>query len=188
MEEIEATTHSYRGEWIPPVPSSGVPVSRRHRLPLGLASKPGAAGRIPVNADLTVPGRPGIYALGDTALTLGADKKPLPALAQVAKQQGAIWGRHCARNSCLGEPWAVRLSQPWKYRSHRPQRRNIRFRQMAFEGAPAWFLWAIVHVWLLVNFEKRLLVSIQWVWRYATRQRGARLIDEDAADRLRSVP
>jgi NADH dehydrogenase, FAD-containing subunit len=47
------------------------------------------------------------------------------------------------------------------------------------KGFPAWLLWAIVHVYLLVNFEKRVLVSIQWIWRYVTRERGARLIDEE---------
>jgi NADH dehydrogenase len=46
-------------------------------------------------------------------------------------------------------------------------------------GRLAWFLWAFIHVYLLVSFEKRLLVSLQWVWRYITKQRGARIIDED---------
>jgi hypothetical protein len=45
-------------------------------------------------------------------------------------------------------------------------------------GRLAWLLWAFIHVYLLTNFEKRVLVSIQWIWRYATRQRGARIIDE----------
>jgi NADH dehydrogenase len=58
------------------------------------------------------------------------------------------------------------------------------FGRWHLKGRLAWFLWAIVHVWLLVNFEKRLLVTIQWLWRYATRQRGARLIDEDAVGKV----
>ena len=54
------------------------------------------------------------------------------------------------------------------------------FGRWKLKGTLAWFLWAIVHVLLLVNFEKRILVSVQWIWRYVTKQRGARLIDENA--------
>ncbi|WP_259665459.1 hypothetical protein [Rhizobium bangladeshense] len=52
------------------------------------------------------------------------------------------------------------------------------FGRWTLKGRLAWLLWAIVHVYLLINFEKRLLVSIQWIWRYLTRERGARIIDE----------
>lgn len=48
------------------------------------------------------------------------------------------------------------------------------------KGRAAWLLWALVHVYLLINFEKRVLVAIQWIGRYLTRQRGARIIDEAA--------
>jgi NADH dehydrogenase len=54
------------------------------------------------------------------------------------------------------------------------------FGKWTLKGRAAWLLWALVHVYLLINFEKRLLVAIQWVGRYLTRQRGARIIDETA--------
>ena len=54
------------------------------------------------------------------------------------------------------------------------------FGKWTLKGRAAWLLWALVHVYLLINFEKRLLVVIQWVGRYLTRQRGARIIDETA--------
>lgn len=189
VEEIEATRIRIAGEWLPAgsiVWGAGVKASPAAPW---LGIEPGAAGRIPVNDDLTVPGRPGIYALGDTALTLGADKKPLPALAQVAKQQGAYLGK-----ALRAELLSGRTPGPFAFHNRGNTAvigRNAAifdFGRWHLKGRLAWFLWAIVHVWLLVNFEKRLLVSIQWVWRYATRQRGARLIDEDAANRLRSVP
>jgi NADH dehydrogenase FAD-containing subunit len=54
------------------------------------------------------------------------------------------------------------------------------FGSWTLKGRAAWLLWALVHVYLLINFEKRILVAIQWIGRYLTRQRGARIIDEQA--------
>ena len=146
---------------------------------LGLEGK--AGGRIPVNPDLSVCGIDGVYALGDTALGLDDQGKPLAALAQVAKQQGEYLG-HALKAKLL----EGRTPEPFRFRDRGNTAvigRNAAifdFGTWKMKGRLAWLLWAIVHVYLLVNFEKRLLVSIQWVWRYATRQRGARLIDENA--------
>lgn len=140
-----------------------------------------AGGRIPVTPDLQVVGHPFIHAIGDTAAALGADGKPLPALAQVAKQQGTYVGKALAQSLRRGaEP------QPFRFRNRGNTAvigRNAAvfdFGRWHLKGRIAWLLWALVHVYLLVNFEKRILVSIQWIWRYVTSQRGARLIDEDA--------
>lgn len=143
-----------------------------------LGIEPGAGGRLPVAADLSVTAAPAVYALGDTALALGDDGKPLPALAQVAKQQGRFLGQALKANLLSGKPIP---------NFHFQNRGNTAvigrnaavfdFGSWQLKGRLAWLLWALVHVYLLVNFEKRLLVSIQWIWRYATRQRGARLID-----------
>ena len=147
---------------------------------LGIEGK--AGGRIPIDPDLSVSGFPDIYTIGDTALGLGPDGKPLPALAQVAKQQGEHLGRMLRRKLLEG-----RTPEPFHFHNRGNTAvigRNAAifdFGRWKLKGRLAWFLWAIVHVYLLVNFEKRLLVSIQWVWRYVTRQRGARLIDENAA-------
>ncbi len=147
---------------------------------LGVEGK--AGGRIPVDPDLKVTGFDDIYAIGDTALGLSEDGKPLPALAQVAKQQGQHLGR--------GLPHALldgRTTEPFRFHNRGNTAVIGRhaaifdFGRWQLKGRSAWLLWAIVHVYLLVNFEKRLLVSIQWIWRYLTRQRGARLIDENAS-------
>jgi NADH dehydrogenase len=135
------------------------------------------AGRIPVEPDLSVKGLDGIYALGDTALMPGADGKPLPALAQVAQQQGKFLGRALAANLLRNEP-----IPPFKF--HNRGNTAIVGRHSAifdfgwwqFKGRLAWLLWAVVHIFLLVGFEKRILVSMQWLWQYITYQRGARLI------------
>lgn len=138
------------------------------------------AGRIPVTPHLEVVGRDGVYALGDTALLEDeATGEPLPGLAQVAKQQGRWLGRFLRRRIGRGE-----LGAPFRFRNRGNTAvigRNAAifdFGWSRMKGRAAWFLWAIVHVLLLVSFEKRLLVSMQWIWRYLTRQRGTRLIDE----------
>jgi NADH dehydrogenase len=147
---------------------------------LGIEGK--AGGRIPVEPDLSVTGFPGIHAIGDTALGLGEEGKPLPALAQVAKQQGQYLGQSLRRRILED-----RQPEPFRFNNRGNTAvigRNAAifdFGRWQLKGRLAWLLWAIVHVYLLVNFEKRLLVSIQWIWRYVTRQRGARLIDENAA-------
>lgn len=161
---------------------AGVKASPAHKW-LGLEAKMG--GRIPVGPDLKVEGTKGIYALGDTALRIDDDGKPLPALAQVAKQQGEYLGKALREQLLDGRP-----SEPFHF--HNRGNTAVIGRHAAIfdfgkhrmKGRLAWLLWAIVHVYLLVNFEKRLLVTVQWLWRYVTKQRGARLIDENAATGL----
>lgn len=146
-----------------------------------LGVPPGPGGRLRVASDLSVEGKGDIYALGDTALALGEDGKPLPALAQVAKQQGNFLGRALKANLLQGKPISA-----FHFRNRGNTAvigRNAAvfdFGTWQLKGWFAWVLWGLVHVYLLLNFEKRLLVTIQWIWRYATRQRGARLIDERA--------
>lgn len=138
---------------------------------------PDRIGRIPVASDLSVIGKPGVYALGDVAL-LEQDGAPLPALAQVAKQQGQHLGKELRRTLTAGgrvKPYRYitrgdtavigRHSAVYSYRGWKPR------------GIFAWFLWAIVHVFLLMGVDKRLLVSTEWIWRYFTYEQGARLID-----------
>lgn len=142
------------------------------------------AGRIRVDSDLSVPGLPGVHALGDTVLVMGEDGSPLPGLAQVAKQQGYHLGR-----AIVAELLEGRKPEPFRFRNRGNTAIVGRsaavfdFGTWRLKGWLAWVLWAVVHVYLLVGFEKRLLVSVQWLWRYATYQRGARLITQDAAGR-----
>lgn len=152
----------------------------------GVAASPLAAevarpadksGRIAVRDDLSVPGAEGVFALGDLARLEGPDGTPLPGLAQVAKQQGRHLGAALARHIADGAP-----IPPFAYRT----RGNTaivgrhaavyEFGRFTLKGWPAWALWAVVHVYLLVGFQQRLLVSIRWLWRYLTYERGARII------------
>lgn len=144
------------------------------------------AGRIPVDRNLAVQGMAGVYALGDVALCHDADGKPLPALAQVAKQQGEHLGKELAKALQSRAPIEAALP-PFTFQN-RGNTAIIGRNAAIFDfgggrtlrGRLAWLLWAIVHVYLLVGLERRFLVVTQWVVRYVTRQRGARLITNEA--------
>src|SRR5579862_4348590 len=160
--------------------AAGVSASPLARM-LGVAFD--RAGRVAVNGDLSVQGLDGVYALGDIAVALDADGKPLPGLAQVAKQEGVYLGHALARKITRGET-------PKPFVFHNRGNTAIIGRHAAvfdfgwtrMRGWIAWMFWALIHVYLLVGFEHRLLVAIQWLWRYATYERGSRLIAEQETD------
>ncbi len=141
-----------------------------------LGITPDRSGKVPVNPDLSVVGFRGIFALGDIS-KLEQDGQPLPGLAQVAKQQGRYLGRAIRDGSALNG-----TAKPFHFKNRGNTAVIGRhaaifdFGKYRMKGRLAWFLWALVHVYLLVSFEKRTLVSLQWLWRYFTRARGARLI------------
>ncbi len=139
------------------------------------------AGRIAVGSWLEVPDRPNMFALGDTSvLEDPATGKHLPGLAQVAKQQGRWLGRSLRRQISGRDRGA-----PFRFKNRGNTAviaRNAAvfdFGWTQLKGRTAWFLWAIVHVLLLVSFEKRAVVAVQWCWRYLSGRRGARIIDEE---------
>lgn len=180
VEKISAEEVVAGGESIPAgavVWAAGVKASPAARW-LGVEAD--KAGRIAVSPHLEVAGTEGVYALGDTAALIDeATGEPLAGLAQVAKQQGRWLGRSLRRLIGRGE-----RGPPFRFKNRGNTAvigRNAAifdFGRAWLKGWFAWVLWAIVHVFLLVSFEKRMLVALQWMWRYVTRQRGAGLIDE----------
>jgi NADH dehydrogenase len=152
---------------------SASPLARMLGVPLD------RAGRVTVNGDLSVQGLDDVYALGDIAVAPGPDGKPLPGLAQVAKQQGVYLGRALARKIASGE-----TPKPFVFQNRGNTAIIGRhaavfdFGWTRMQGWIAWMFWALIHVYLLVGFEHRLLVAVQWLWRYITYERGSRLIAE----------
>jgi NADH:quinone reductase (non-electrogenic) len=138
------------------------------------------AGRVPLNPDLSVKGVADVYALGDMASAPDANGTPLPALAQVAAQQGHYVGRALARSFKGGKPMP-----PFKFRNRGNTAIVGRhaavfdFGWAQLKGRFAWLMWAVIHVYLLVGFDNRLRVTLQWLWAYITYERGARLIMRD---------
>ena len=134
------------------------------------------AGRVLVQPDLTIPGHPEIFVIGDLAAFLGQTGKPLPGVAQVAIQQG----RHAARN--IARSLSHEPALPFRYRD--PGNLAVLGRAAAIaevgnvrmSGFPAWLFWCFVHILYLIGFRNRLIVLFEWAWSYFSWQRGARLI------------
>ena len=155
----------------------------------GVAASPAAkwlgaekdrAGRVIVGRDLTLPGHPEIFVIGDTAAAPGLDGEPLPGVAPVAKQQGAYVGRViAARASAKAEP------PPFRYRNYGNLATIGRkvavadFGRIRLGGRVAWLLWGVIHVLFLIGFRNRVAVLLDWLWAYVTFQRGARLITSE---------
>ena len=134
-------------------------------------------GRVIVEADMSVPNYNNLYVVGDLAhYAHQGDDKPLPGVAAVAMQQG----EHIAKviqSRIIG----AELPQ-FKYNDKGSMAvigRNAAVVDLGFLkmwGFPAWFIWIIVHIYYLVEFDNKLLVMTQWAWNYVTRKRGVRLI------------
>jgi NADH dehydrogenase len=140
------------------------------------------SGRIKVSPDLTVPGYPDIFIVGDLALSLGDDGKPLPGVAQVAIQGGAYAAKNI-RARVKGD----RDAKPFHYFNKGDMAVNGREAAVAnifgfhLAGLFAWLTWLFVHLIYIVEFQSRVLVFIQWGFEYLTFSRGARLITGVAA-------
>jgi NADH dehydrogenase len=158
----------------------------------GLASRLGEltgsdsdrAGRVTVESDLTLPGHPEGFALGDMVRVRGADGTPvsLPGVAPVAMQQGRYVAK-VVRDRLRG-----RQVHPFRYRDKGNLATIGRSAAVAdikglrLSGFPAWLLWLVVHLWYLVGFANRILVFIRWSFSFFTHGRGARLITGGAID------
>jgi NADH dehydrogenase len=134
-------------------------------------------GAIKVRPDLTIPGFPDIFVVGDLAAALNAEGKPLPGVAQVAMQEGAYAAKAIERRIQGAPPM-----QPFRYFDKGDLAVIGRGKAVArifgvhLKGLVAWLVWLFVHLMYLVQFQSRVLVFIQWGFQYLTWSRGARLI------------
>lgn len=134
------------------------------------------AGRVRIQPDLTVPGHPEIFVIGDTA-TLSQDGKPLGGVAQVAMQQGRYAGRLIERR-VTGKP----EPPPFRYFDKGTMAvvgqgyAVLQTGKLHLKGLIAWLAWAGVHIMFLAQPGLRFSVFLQWMWTFLTRQRGSRLI------------
>ena len=131
---------------------------------------------MPVGTDLTLPGHPEIFVIGDTAQVAGPGG-PLPGVAPVAKQQGTYVARVIAAR-LAGKP----PSGPFRYRDFANlatigrHQAVVDFGWLRLTGRLAWLAWGVAHIYFLIGFRNRLTVAIDWLWSYITYQRGVRLI------------
>lgn len=150
--------------------------------PLGqvLTNQAGAqldrAGRIMVAPDLTVPGHPDIFVIGDLANFSHQTGQPLPGVAPVARQQG----RYAAK--LIQQRLKGNTLPPFRYKDKGALAvigRNAAVADLGalkFGGFLAWLIWVFIHIFYLIEFDNRIMVIFQWAWNYFTRKRGARLI------------
>ena len=145
------------------------------------------AGRVKVQADLSVRGHPDIFVIGDAAAATGPDGRPLPGVAPVAKQQGL----HVA--SLLMARAAGKTTPAFRYRDFGSMATIGRkhavaeFAGFKVSGFLAWLLWSLAHVYFLIGFRNRLAVAMNWCWAYVTFQRGTRLITGITGSRIEDV-
>jgi NADH dehydrogenase len=134
------------------------------------------AGRVKVGPDLTIPGEPWIFVLGDAAHCVGTDGMPLPGLAPVAMQQG----RYVA--GVIEQETASSDRRPFAYVDRGMLATIGRAKAVAqigrfhVSGLLAWLLWCIVHIFFLIGVRSRLRVMSEWIWYYVTFKPGARLV------------
>jgi NADH:ubiquinone reductase (H+-translocating) len=134
------------------------------------------AGRVLVEPDLSIPGHPEVFAIGDLCVFPHQTGTPLPGVAPVAIQQG----RHAADN--VMRRLSGRPTRPFHYRDRGSMATIGRAAAVAvigrfkLSGLIAWLAWLLVHIMFLIGFRNRFLVLFEWAWAYVSWQRGARLI------------
>jgi len=139
------------------------------------------AGRLQVAPDLTVPGHPEIFAIGDTVTISAWNGQPVPGIAPAAKQEG----RYVA--AAIKARLAGRSMAPFRY-SHSGSLAQIGkrlavidFGRVKLRGALAWWIWGIAHIYFLIGLRHRLSVALSWLWIYLRDQRAARLITQGSS-------
>ena len=148
-----------------------------------LAADHDRAGRVTVGPDLSVPGHPEIFVIGDTAAAAAPDGGAVPGIAPAAKQMGRYVGRLLAARLA-----GAAAPPPFHYR-HQGDLAAIgrgaavvKLGRMQLTGLLGWLFWGLVHIYFLVEVRDRFIVAFQWFWDYVTYQRGARLITEVRRD------
>lgn len=141
------------------------------------------AGRAVVEPDLSAPGHPEIFIIGDTAAVAAPDGRPVPGIAPAAKQEGryvaaTIRGRLAGRGAV--EPFRYRHAGSLATIGKR--KAVIDFGWMKLRGAIAWWIWGLAHIYFLIGVKNRLSVALNWLWIYARDQRSSRLITQGRSE------
>jgi NADH dehydrogenase len=138
------------------------------------------AGRVKVNPDLSLPGHPEVFAIGDMALVLDDEGKPVPGVSPAAMQMACHVARIIHDELLFGAAHVRR--PPFKYWDKGTMATIGRSAAVAkigkleFDGFPAWVAWLFVHLIFLIGFRNKLAVLLQWAYSYFTYKRGARIV------------
>jgi NADH:ubiquinone reductase (H+-translocating) len=149
--------------------------------PLGkaLGAPVDRAGRVLVNPDLSVPGHPEVFVIGDLASLKDEGGKMLPGVAPVAMQEGTAAARNIERDLQSEPRHAFHYFDKGSLATIGRAAGVAQFGKIHISGFVAWLSWLFVHIFFLIGFRNRIIVLIQWAWSYLTYERGARLITGD---------
>jgi NADH dehydrogenase len=137
-------------------------------------------GLVKVQPNLSLAGRAEVFVIGDAALALDEEGRPLPGLAAVAKQQGSFVARVILDRTGGRERSPVFRYRDWGALATMGKASAVaNFGRLRLRGFVAWIVWGLVHIWYLIGFRNRVRVLFNWVWLYATFSPGARLITGD---------
>ena len=134
------------------------------------------AGRVPVRPDLSLPGHPEVFIIGDLATLADESGKMLPGVAPVAIQQGEYVAKTVARDLEHQPRPSFRYHDKGSLATIGRAAAVAQFSRFSLTGYFAWLAWLFIHILFLIGFRNRLIVMIQWAWSYLTYERGARLI------------
>jgi NADH:ubiquinone reductase (H+-translocating) len=180
VTDIDAGGVKLGEHWLPArtvLWAAGVAASPVGRL-LGAALD--RAGRVQVLPNLSLPGHPEVFVIGDLAGIAQSDGKPVPGVAPAAKQMGRHVGT-VIRSRLRGSD----EKRPFSYRDDGSLATIGRlaavaqFGKLKLSGFPAWSAWLLAHIYFLIGFRNRLVVMLDWAWAYWTHQRHARIVSGD---------
>jgi NADH:ubiquinone reductase (H+-translocating) len=143
-----------------------------------LSAEHDRAGRIIVGADLTLPGHPNVFVIGDTALVHDEAGNPVPGVAPAAKQMGRYVGK------LITARMAGETLPPFHYRHAGDlatvgrRAAVVKLHRVRLTGFIGWLFWSVAHIYFLIGLRYRFVVAFTWFWDYLTFQRSARLITE----------
>jgi NADH:quinone reductase (non-electrogenic) len=142
-----------------------------------LGAEADRAGRVKVNADLSLPGHADIFVIGDAAAVTDRQGSPVPGMAAAAKQMGRYVGKlMTARIAGRPAPAPFRYMHLGELATIGRRAAVVKLGRLQLKGFIGWLFWSIVHIYFLIGIRNRFIVAFTWLWSYLTFQRGARLI------------
>ena len=176
VKEINADGYQLGETFVPAktvVWAAGVAAS-----PLGamLGAPLDRAGRVQVQADLSVPGHPDIFVAGDLAALTQANGKPVPGVAPAAKQMGRLVAHNIRARLSGGKTNAFTYKDYGNLATIGRMAAVVDLGKLKFSGLLAWWFWLVMHVFFLIGFRNRVVVLLNWWWAYWSYQRAARII------------
>jgi NADH dehydrogenase len=143
-----------------------------------LAAEHDRAGRVTVEPDLSLPGRPNVFVVGDTASVRDDKGNNVPGVAPAAKQMGRYVGRLIAARIAGDALPPFRYRHPGDLATIGRRAAVVKLNRIHLKGFIGWLFWSVAHIYFLIGLRHRFIVAFTWLWDYLTLQRSARLITE----------